>query len=76
MLEAFESVVQPATAGLGTTIAKDAAAKAATVNRDLVFIFSSYLEWNSEDVTPRLRHCVWGERVERSLSVPQVRFEA
>jgi hypothetical protein len=51
VLAAFTSVVQPATAGLGTTIAKDAAMTAVTVSRDLVFIFSSYLEWNSEDVT-------------------------
>jgi hypothetical protein len=41
-----------ALAGAGATIASDAAISEVTVNRDLVFIFSSYLEWNSKDVTP------------------------
>jgi hypothetical protein len=34
-------------------ITSEAAMSAVTVSRDLVFIFSSYLEWNSKDVTPR-----------------------
>jgi hypothetical protein len=42
-----------ALAGAGTIIASDAAISEVTVSRDLVFIFSSYLEWNDNDVTPR-----------------------
>jgi hypothetical protein len=41
-----------ALAGAGATIASDAAISEVTVNRDLVFIFSSYLETNSKNVTP------------------------
>jgi hypothetical protein len=41
-------------AGAGATIASDAAIKAVAVSRDLIFIFSSYLEWNTKDVTPEI----------------------
>jgi hypothetical protein len=54
VLEAFTSVVHPANAGLGATIANVAAMRAVTVSRDLVFIFSSYLEWSNKHVTPSL----------------------
>jgi hypothetical protein len=40
-------------AGAGAMITSEAAMSAVTVSRDLVFIFSSYLEWNNKDVTPR-----------------------